>query len=80
MTLFSFNYLQKLQNEYILILGDIMDRVAIDLGGIQIYWYSITMLCGVIFGGLITYFELKRTKQDTKFFLDMIFYVITRLP
>lgn len=53
-----------------------MDRVAIDLGGIQIYWYSITMLCGVIFGGLLTYFELKRTKQDTKFFLDMIFYVI----
>ena len=53
-----------------------MNRVAIDLGFIQIYWYSITMLCGVIFGGSLAYLELKRTKRDTKFFLDMLFYVI----
>lgn len=53
-----------------------MDRVAIDLGGIKIYWYSITMLCGVILGTLLTYLELKRLKKDTKYFLDMLFYVI----
>lgn len=53
-----------------------MNRIAIDLGFIQIYWYSITMLCGIVFGGLLAYFELKRVKINTKYFLDMIFYVI----
>ena len=53
-----------------------MNRVAIDLGFIQIYWYSITMLCGVLFGGILTYSELKRLKIDPNYFLDMIFYVI----
>ena len=53
-----------------------MDRIAIDLGFVQIYWYSITMLCGVVFGGLLTFFELKRLKMNTAYFLDMIFYVI----
>ncbi len=53
-----------------------MNRVAIDLGFVQIYWYSITILCGVILGGTISYLELKRLKKDTKFFLDMLFYVI----
>ncbi len=53
-----------------------MNRVAIDLGFIEIYWYSITMLLGVILGGSLAYLELKRLKKDTKYFLDMIFYVI----
>ena len=53
-----------------------MNRIAIDLGFIQIYWYSITMLLGVLLGGTIAYLELKRLKIDTKYFLDMIFYVI----
>ena len=53
-----------------------MNRVAIDLGFIQIYWYSITMLCGVIFGGLLTFIELKRLKININYFMDMLFYVI----
>ncbi|MBQ8472522.1 MAG: prolipoprotein diacylglyceryl transferase [Bacilli bacterium] len=53
-----------------------MNRIAIDLGFIQIYWYSITMLLGVLLGGTIAYLELKRLKIDTKYFFDMIFYVI----
>ena len=53
-----------------------MDRIAFQFGYITIYWYSITMLLGVLLGGCLTYFELKRLKLDTKFFLDMIFYVI----
>ena len=53
-----------------------MNRVAIDLGFIQIYWYSITMLCGVIFGGLLTFTELKRLKININYFMDMLFYVI----
>ena len=32
-----------------------MNRVALDLGFIKIYWYSITMLLGVVLGGSITY-------------------------
>ena len=36
-----------------------MDRVAIDLGFFQIYWYSLTMLSGVIIGSIIAYFEVK---------------------
>lgn len=53
-----------------------MDRIAIDLGFIQIYWYSLTMLFGVIFGGLLTYLELRRLKINTSYFFDMIFWVI----
>src|SRR5690625_4982388 len=53
-----------------------MNKIAIDLGFVQIYWYSITMLLGVIFGSLLTYTELKRLKMNTDYFLNMIFYVI----
>jgi len=53
-----------------------MNRIAIDLGFIQIYWYSITMLLGVILGGIITFLELKRLKMNTEYFFNMIFYVI----
>lgn len=53
-----------------------MNRIAIDLGFIQIYWYSITMLLGVTLGGIITFFELKRLKMNTEYFFNMIFYVI----
>ena len=41
-----------------------MNKIAIDLGFVQIYWYSITMLLGVIFGSLLTYTELKRLKMN----------------
>ena len=34
------------------------------------------MVCGVLFGGLLTYFELKRLKMNINYFFDMIFYVI----
>ena len=53
-----------------------MNKIAIDLGFVQIYWYSITMLLGVIFGSLLTYTELKRLKMNIDYFLNMIFYVI----
>ena len=44
-----------------------MNRVAIDLGFIQIYWYSITMFLGVALGSILTYFEIKRLKLDKVF-------------
>ncbi len=53
-----------------------MNRVAIDLGFVEIYWYSLAILTGIVLGGVVAYLELKRLKMDTKFFLDMIFYVI----
>lgn len=56
--------------------GDFMNRIALDLGFIQIYWYSITMLLGVILGSLFAYFEIKRLKIDKEYFFNMIFYAI----
>ena len=56
--------------------GDFMNRVAIDLGFIEIYWYSITMLIGVLGGSILAYFELKRLKMDKEYFFNMLFYVI----
>ena len=53
-----------------------MNRVAIDLGFIQIYWYSITMFLGVALGSILTYFEIKRLKLDKEYFFNMLFYVI----
>ena len=37
-----------------------MDRIAIDLGFIKIYWYSITMFLGVLLGIIVAYIEIKR--------------------
>ena len=53
-----------------------MNRVAIDLGFIQIYWYSITMFLGVLFGIIVAYIEIKRKKIDTDKFSNMAFYAI----
>ena len=53
-----------------------MNRIAIDLGFIQIYWYSLTMLTGVILGSLYAYLELKKLKIDKEYFFNMIFYAI----
>lgn len=57
-------------------MGDSMNRIAINLGFIQIYWYSITMLLGVISGAFLAYLELKRQKMNLDYFFNMIFYVI----
>lgn len=53
-----------------------MDRVAIDLGFIQIYWYSLTMLFGVLLGALIAFVEVKRQKINLVDFENMAFYAI----
>ena len=53
-----------------------MNRVAIDLGFINIYWYSITMFLGVLFGIIIAYIEVKRKKIDTIKFENMAFFAI----
>ena len=53
-----------------------MNRVAIDLGIIKIYWYSITMFLGVISGIIIAYIEIKRKKINISKFENMAFYAI----
>ena len=53
-----------------------MNRVAIDLGSIKIYWYSITMFLGVLFGMIVAYIEVKRKKIDATKFENMAFYAI----
>lgn len=53
-----------------------MNRVAFDLGFIQIYWYSITMFLGIVLGSTLTYLEIKRLKLDKEYFFNMLFYVI----
>ncbi len=53
-----------------------MDRIAIDLGFIKIYWYSITMFLGVLAGIIVAYIEIKRKKIDVDKFSNMAFYAI----
>lgn len=53
-----------------------MNRVALDLGFIQIYWYSIMVLIGLLIGLSIIYFEMKKQKINTDFFTNLSFYSI----
>ncbi len=53
-----------------------MDRVALDLGFIQIYWYSITMFLGILAGTLVMYHQIKKHKVNQDFFINLIFYSI----
>ncbi len=53
-----------------------MDRVALDLGFIQIYWYSIFIFLGVFFGSLLVYFESKKQHFDTDQLVDLVFYTV----
>ena len=53
-----------------------MNRIALDLGFIKIYWYSITMFLGVVLGIIIAYIEIKRKKINTELFSNMAFYAI----
>ena len=53
-----------------------MNRLALDLGFIKIYWYSITMFLGVLFGIIVAYIEFKRKKIDINKFENMTFYAI----
>lgn len=51
-----------------------MDRIALDLGFIQIYWYSIFIFLGVFFASIIILREAKRQKINEDFIVNLIFY------
>ncbi len=51
-----------------------MNRVALDLGFIQIYWYSIFMFISILVGSLVVYFEMKKRGISEDFLVNLIFY------
>lgn len=53
-----------------------MSRVALDLGFIQIYWYSIMILFGLLLGLAVIYKEIKNQNINTDFFTNLAFYAI----
>ena len=53
-----------------------MDRVALDLGFVQVYWYSIFILLAVFVGGYLAYREVKRQNISVDFFFNMLFWCV----
>ena len=53
-----------------------MSRIALDLGFIQIYWYSIMILIGMLFGLAVIYREIKKQNINSDFFTNLAFYAI----
>ena len=53
-----------------------MDRVAFNLGFIQVYWYSIFIFLGVFFAGLVIIKESKKQDINQEFLINLIFYGI----
>ena len=53
-----------------------MDRIALDLGFIQIYWYSIFIFLGIFFGISVILRECKKQNINEDFMVNMIFYTI----
>ncbi len=51
-----------------------MSRVAIDLGFIQIYWYSLMIALGLFLGVMVILREARRQKIDEEFLINLIFY------
>lgn len=53
-----------------------MDRIALDLGFIQIYWYSIFIFLGIFFATTIILRECKKQKINEDFIVNLIFYTV----
>lgn len=53
-----------------------MNRIALDLGFIQIYWYSIFIFLGVFFGLLYALKETKRLEISSDLIMDLAFSLI----
>ena len=50
-----------------------MNRVALDLGIIQIYWYSIFIFLGILSACIVIYREFKKRNVDEDFFINLAF-------
>ncbi len=53
-----------------------MSNVAFDLGFVQIYWYSIMVLLGILFGSIVIFRETKKQNINEDFMTNLIFYGI----
>ena len=53
-----------------------MNKVAIDLGFIQIYWYSIFILLGILAAAIIIYRECKKQGIKSDEFTDLLFNTV----
>ena len=53
-----------------------MNSVFLDLGILQIYWYSVFIFLGLLIGGAIIIWEAKRFGIDEDFMINMFFYMI----
>ena len=53
-----------------------MNPIFLDLGFIQIYWYSIMILLGIILASIVILKECKRFNIDNDFMLNLFFYTI----
>lgn len=53
-----------------------MDRVALDLGIIQIYWYSICIFFGILVACILIYRESQKRKIDQEFIINLAFNTI----
>ena len=53
-----------------------MNSVFLDLGIIQIYWYSIFIFFAFLVGGIIALYESKKWKLPEDFMINLFFYII----
>ena len=53
-----------------------MNPIALDLGIIQIHWYSLTMLLAMLVGGLLFYKTMIKEKISEEKITDLIFYTL----
>lgn len=49
-----------------------MDRIALEIGPLQIYWYSIFIFTGILVGSLVIFKEATRRKISEDFMINLI--------
>ncbi len=53
-----------------------MNRVALDLGIVQIYWYSLCILVGMMIGMFLVYKEVTKKGISDVLITNLIFYTV----
>ena len=53
-----------------------MNPVFLDLGVIQVYWYSVFILLGFLVGGTLALWEAKKWEIPEDFMVNLFFYII----
>ncbi len=53
-----------------------MDRVALEIGPIQIYWYSIFIFLGLLIASILIFKEARKRNIDEDFLINLIFNTI----